>query len=165
MIGWEDDHNTVGPVAAAAKQSLLRLIPHIIPTGDESIFYRFVIDHGDFGIHNMSIAMDANNQPLTTSLYDWETGCIVPAILSDPLMKVTVDLVTTEDALPALTRLPRTVTADETEQMATWSRLYHEVRSPLIYSHLTVESVYPPVVSTLTSIRIPLPGGCSFHAQ
>jgi hypothetical protein len=31
MIGWEDDNNVVGSIAAAAKQSLLRLIPHIIP--------------------------------------------------------------------------------------------------------------------------------------
>lgn len=86
MIGWEDDHNTVGPVAAAAKQSLLRLIPHIMPPGDdENLLYRFVIDHGDFGVHNISITMDANNQPLATSLYDWETGYIVPAILSDPV--------------------------------------------------------------------------------
>ncbi|KAH8164458.1 hypothetical protein CIB48_g3778 [Xylaria polymorpha] len=127
MIGWEDDHNTVGPVAAAAKQSLLRLIPHIMPAGDdENLLYRFVIDHGDFGVHNMSIAMDANSQPLATSLFDWETGCIVPAILSDPLMAVTVDLVADEDAAPALTRLPRTVTADELERIATWPRLYLE---------------------------------------
>lgn len=131
MIGWEDDHNTVGPVAAAAKQSLLRLIPYIMPTGntgdEESLLYRFVIDHGDFGVHNISIAMDANNQPLVTALYDWETGCIVPAILSDPLMAVTVDLVTDEDAKPALTRLPCTATADELEQIATWPGLYLEV--------------------------------------
>ncbi|EFY89304.1 hypothetical protein J3458_018759 [Metarhizium acridum] len=127
MIGWEDDHNTVGPVAAAAKQSLLRLIPHIMPAGDEEkLLYRFVIDHGDFGVHNISIAMDANGQPLATSLFDWETGCIVPAILSDPLMAVTVDLVADEDAAPALTRLPRTVTADELERIATWPRLYLE---------------------------------------
>jgi hypothetical protein len=31
MTGWEDDNNVVGSIAAAAKQSLLRLIPHIIP--------------------------------------------------------------------------------------------------------------------------------------
>ncbi|SPQ25208.1 90fc60f7-ab2a-41f3-9cd9-02792d38161e [Thermothielavioides terrestris] len=127
MIGWEDDHNTVGPVAAAAKQSLLRLIPHIIPTGDdENLLYRFVIDHGDFGVHNISVTMDANNQPLATSLYDWETGCIVPAILSDPLMAVTVDLVTDEDAAPAVTRLSPVVAADELEEFATWSRLCFE---------------------------------------
>ncbi|KAI1178649.1 3-hydroxybutyryl-CoA dehydratase [Nemania sp. FL0916] len=127
MIGWESDHNTVGPVAAAAKQSLLRLIPHILPIGDrEDLLYRFVIDHGDFGIHNMSITMIAHNLPLITSLYDWETGCIVPAILSDPLMAVTVDLTTDENAAPAVTRLPRTVTADELEQVVAWPRLYFE---------------------------------------
>jgi hypothetical protein len=33
------------------------------------------------------------------SLIDWETGCIVQTILSDPLMAVAVDLVTDEDAV------------------------------------------------------------------
>ncbi|KAI0863364.1 3-hydroxybutyryl-CoA dehydratase [Xylaria cubensis] len=123
MIGWEDDHNTVGPVAAATKESLLRLIPHIMPAGhDENLLYRFVIDHGDFGIHNMSIAMDASGLPLVTSLYDWETGCIVPAILSDPQMVLVVD----EDAAAALTRLPRIVTADGLDEIATWPRLYFD---------------------------------------
>jgi hypothetical protein len=124
-IGWEDDHNTVGPVSAAAKQSLLRLIPHIMPAGiQDDVLYRFVIDHGDFGIHNMSITMDKSSRPVVTSLYDWETGCIVPAILSDPLMAVSVDLVTDEDGEPAVTRLPGTITADRLEQIATWPKLY-----------------------------------------
>jgi hypothetical protein len=75
MLGWEDDNNTVGPIAAAAKQSLLRLIPHIMPTdNDENSLYRLVLEHGDFGIHNMSITMDDNGLPFVTSLYDWETG-------------------------------------------------------------------------------------------
>lgn len=107
MIGWEDDNNTVGPIAAAAKQSLLRLIPHIMPAdSDQTSLYRLVLEHGDFGIHNMSITMDANGQPLVTSLYDWETGCIVPAILSDPLMAVWVDLVTDENVAPSFIRVP-----------------------------------------------------------
>lgn len=101
MIGWEDDHNTVGPVAAAAKRSLLRLIPRIMPKGDdEEVLYRFVIEHGDFGIHNMPIAMDVEQQPIITSVYDWETDCIIPAILSDPMMAVTVDLTTDNEANP-----------------------------------------------------------------
>ena len=67
MIGWESDNNTVGPIAAAAKQSLLRLIPHIMPTdNDENSLYRLVLEHGDFGIHNMSITMDDNGLPLVT---------------------------------------------------------------------------------------------------
>ncbi|KDQ58297.1 hypothetical protein JAAARDRAFT_78600 [Jaapia argillacea MUCL 33604] len=128
MIGWEDDNNTVGPIAAAAKQSMLRLIPHIMPSGqDQTSLYRFVLDHGDFGIQNMSIMMDPNGQPLVTSLYDWETGCIVPAILSDPLMAVAVDLATDENATPTITRVPDDAALDDRAQYMTWSREYFKV--------------------------------------
>ncbi|KAK3360798.1 3-hydroxybutyryl-CoA dehydratase [Lasiosphaeria ovina] len=99
-IGGVDDGNTVGPVALAAKQSLLRLIPHILPYGDEAVLYRLVLDHDDFGIRNMSIATDADGTPRVTSLRDWETGCVVPALLSDPLMAVAVDLISDGDARP-----------------------------------------------------------------
>ena len=89
MIRWKSDNVTVDPIAAAAKQSLLRLISHIMPAdNDQTSLYCLVLDHRDFGIHNMSISVDVNGQPLVTSLYDWETGCIVPAILSDPAMAV-----------------------------------------------------------------------------
>lgn len=67
---------------------------------------RFVIEHGDFGVHNILVAMDEHSQSLASSLFDSETGCIVPAILSDPLMAVTIDLVVDEDAMPALARVP-----------------------------------------------------------
>ena len=128
MIGWEDDNNTVGAIAAAAKQSLLRLIPHIMPAdSDQASLYRLVLEHGDFGIHNMSITMDANGQPLVTSLYDWETGCIVPAILSDPLMSVWVDLVTDENAAPSIIRVPDDATSDDRAQYMIWSRQYFMV--------------------------------------
>ncbi|KAE8440664.1 hypothetical protein EG329_006843 [Mollisiaceae sp. DMI_Dod_QoI] len=117
MIGWEDDDNTVGLIAAAAKQSLVRLIPHIMPRdGDQTSLYRLVLDHGDFGIHNMSITIDANGQPLVTSLYDWETGCIVPAILSDPLMAVTV--------APSITRVSDDATTGGRAQYMTWAGQY-----------------------------------------
>ncbi|KAH9952260.1 3-hydroxybutyryl-CoA dehydratase [Lactifluus volemus] len=127
MIGWEDDNNTVGPIAAAAKQSLLRLIPHIMPTdNDENSLYRLVLEHGDFGIHNMSITMDDNGVPLVTSLYDWETGSIVPAILSVPLMAVAVDLVTNENAYPSITRVPDYATSSDRAQYMTWARQYFQ---------------------------------------
>ena len=131
MIGWEDDNNTVGPIAAKAKQSLLRLIPHIMPTGDEASLYRLVLEHGDFGIHNSSITMDSNGQPLVTSLYDWETGCIAPAILSDPLMAVWVDLVTDENGAPSITRVPEKATPDDHTEYMTWTRQYFMVRPSL----------------------------------
>ena len=47
MIGWESDNATVDPVAAAAKQSLLQLIPHIIPLHHSGkCLYRLVLEHG-----------------------------------------------------------------------------------------------------------------------
>jgi hypothetical protein len=132
MIGWKSDNVTVGPVAAKAKQSLIRLIPHIMPVdSDQQSLYRLVLDHGDFGIHNMSITRDAKGQPLVTSLYDWETGCIVQAILSDPLMTVAVDLVTDETAAPSITRVPDDATADGHVQYVTWARQYFKVRPPV----------------------------------
>ncbi|KND89198.1 hypothetical protein TOPH_06185, partial [Tolypocladium ophioglossoides CBS 100239] len=127
MIGWESDNETVGPIAAAAKQSLLRLIPLMMPMdNDQTDLYRLVLEHGDFGIHNMSITMDASNEPLVTSVFDWETGCIVPAILSDPLMAVTVDLVADEDAAPSTTLVNSDATPSNREEYMTWARQYIE---------------------------------------
>ncbi|KAK0723087.1 hypothetical protein B0T26DRAFT_740131 [Lasiosphaeria miniovina] len=102
-----DDHATVGPITAAAKQSLLRLVPHIIPTdGDQTALCRLVLEHGDFGIHNMSIKMDANGQPLVT-LYDWETGC--------------------EKAAPLFIRVPDDATPDDRVEYMTWARQYFKI--------------------------------------
>jgi len=100
---------------------------------DQSSLYRLVLDHGDFGIHNMSITMDANGQPLVTSLYDWETGCIVPAILSDPLMAVAVDLVADENAAPPITRVSEDTTPDGRDRYMTWARQYFQVRPSFKY--------------------------------
>ena len=129
MIGWEDDNNTVGPIAAAAKQSLLRLVPYILPPeNDQKALYRLVLEHGDYGIHNMSITIDAKGQPLVTSLYDWETGCIVPAILSDPLMAVSIDLVVDDNAAFSITRVPENTSLSDRTQYMTWARQYVAVR-------------------------------------
>jgi hypothetical protein len=55
--------------AAAAKQSLLRIIPHTMPTdNDQTSLYRLVLEQGDFGVRNMSIASDTNGQTSITSL-------------------------------------------------------------------------------------------------
>ena len=122
MIGWESDQNVVGLIAAAAKQSLLRLIPHIMPVNTD--LYRLVLEHGDFGIHNMSVAINAEGQPLITSLFDWETACIVPAMLSDPLMAVVVDLVTDENANPSVTRTTDDETPNDRAKYMMWSQQY-----------------------------------------
>lgn len=114
MIGWESDNVTVGPITAKAKQSLLRLIPHIMPSENEQILYCLVLEHGDFGIHNMTIARDAKGQPTITSLYDWETGCIVPALVSNPLMLVSsMGICVDEKSSPSFCQEDKDATPDE----------------------------------------------------
>ncbi|KAI1286590.1 3-hydroxybutyryl-CoA dehydratase [Xylaria venustula] len=127
MIGWESDNCTVGPIAAAAKQSFLRLVSYIMPADDDqNSLYRLVLEHGDFGVHNMSIEI-GTNQPRVTSLYDWETGHIVPAILSVPSMAVTVDLVAGKNACPLITRVPRDATPHDIAEYETWAKHYFKI--------------------------------------
>jgi len=129
MIGWEDDNETVGPIAAAAKISLLRAIPYILPVEDNNNkLYRHVLEHGDFGIHNTSIAIDMQGQPFVTSLYDWETGNIVPAILSDPKVAAgPVDLSAGENGKAIVTLQPPDTGPDNLAVYASWARQYIEV--------------------------------------
>jgi hypothetical protein len=129
MIGWEDDEETVGPVASSAKQSFLRALPSILPPEvAEGRLYRHVLEHGDYGIHNTSISTLPEGSPLVTSLFDWETACIAPALLADPLVAVSpVDLVTDEDGKPSVARFPPEETQLDLDLYETWSRRYIEV--------------------------------------
>ncbi|KAF5228165.1 hypothetical protein FAUST_11284 [Fusarium austroamericanum] len=94
--------------------------------------YRFVLEHGDFGIHNTTIAKDESGQPLVTSLFDWETACIWPAILSDPLVAAgPVDLITTEDGSSDITRVPKEASTADLTKYQSWAshyikKLYHD---------------------------------------
>ncbi|RDW86613.1 uncharacterized protein DSM5745_03255 [Aspergillus mulundensis] len=129
LIGWEDDHETVGPGALAAKKSLLRALPHLIPreTTDGSL-YRLALDHGDFGVHNTTVKVTESKGrgPLVTSLFDWETGCIVPAILSDPLVAVDpVDLAADERGEPSVARIiPKEHASSDMERYTGWACHY-----------------------------------------
>ena len=129
MIGWEDDEETVGPVASSAKQSLLRVLPLILPPEDAGgRLYRHVLEHGDYGIHNVSISTSPDGPPLVTSLFDWETACIAPALLADPLVAVCpVDLGADKGGRPSVTRLPQHNTQLDLDLYGTWSRRYIEV--------------------------------------
>jgi len=129
MIGLEDDEETVGPVASAAKQSLLRALPSILPPEDaEGRLYRHVLEHGDYGTHNISTSIFPDGSPLVTSLFDWETACIVPALLADPLVAVSpVDLAADEDGKPSVIRIPKNTTQLDRDLYSTWSRRYIEV--------------------------------------
>ena len=129
MIGWESDNEVVGAVAFAAKQSIIRAIPYILPAeNSRKSLYRLVLEHGDFGIHNTSIVMGTDGRPCVTSLYDWETGCVAPAILSDPLVAVSpVDLIVDEKGRPAITRIPDGTTAKESAEYVDWAKQYTDV--------------------------------------
>lgn len=87
-IGWEEGKLTVDPLAAAAKQSLLRLMPLILPEGDQEVLYRLVLQHDDFGLHNISIDVEEAVQLSLTSVYHWEAGCIIPATLTETLFSI-----------------------------------------------------------------------------
>jgi hypothetical protein len=118
------------PLRRRQSKSLLQLIPHMTPLDDdEKGLYRLVLEHCDFGIHNMSI----DGLPLVTSVYDsdWETGCIVPAKLSDPLMTMEVDLAINEDADPSFTRVSDDATPTDLEKYTTWAEQYFTVRTCL----------------------------------
>ncbi|GAB1314711.1 hypothetical protein MFIFM68171_04921 [Madurella fahalii] len=124
-IGWEDDNNIVGPRAAKAKQSLLRFISHLLPGGVENEWlYRPVLEHGDYGVHNMSVMVDISGKPRVTSLYDWETGYLVPAILADPEMAVFVDLTADESGRPRITRVDGDVTPDYCSEYMNYAAYY-----------------------------------------
>ena len=101
-----------------------------MPTHSTEVsLYRLVLEHGDFGIHNTSIIKEVNSEPLVTSLYDWETACIVPALLSDPLVAAgPVDLITHEEGNPCVTRIPKDPTTTDPETYAIWARRYIKVR-------------------------------------
>lgn len=123
----------MGLIALAAKHSLLRAIPYMMPLESTEVFlYRLILEHNDFDIHNISIIKEVNGEPLITSLYDWETACIVSAILSDPLVAAgPVDLITDEEGKPCVTRILKNSTSMDLETYAVWARHYIKVRCPV----------------------------------
>lgn len=124
------DNNVVGPFAAAAKQSLLRLVPFLLPPETRhATFYRLVIDHGDYGMWNMTSTIDEDEKPLITSIFGWDTSTVVPAIFSDLKLSVEIDLVADHYGNPAVTRLPPDASAAKLAQYKVWSRQYITVSS------------------------------------
>lgn len=105
----------MGPVALAAKASLLHLILATRPSDTPSKgLYGMILEHGDFGIHNTTVETDGDGWTEVTSLTDCETGCITLALLSDPWVAVLpVDLVGDELGVPADTRIPKDATLED----------------------------------------------------
>ncbi|VTO86860.1 unnamed protein product [Fusarium graminearum] len=52
-------------------KSLLRAVPFILQDTPDRSLYRLVLEHGDYGIHNTTIAKQQNGEPIITSLFDW----------------------------------------------------------------------------------------------
>ena len=115
----------------ATRRSLLLLVPKILPKStkrlSEAELYRLVLDHGDFGMHNMTIWVDVEGQPHVTSVYDWEGGSIVPAILSEPKMVTTVDLVVDEKGEPSISRWGDGDTPANMAEYRSWTTEYYKV--------------------------------------
>ena len=74
----------------------------------------------------MSVKLDADGQPLVTSLFDWETGCFVPALLSDPLVVVTVDLGADGNAAPSVSPAEDSTSEEHIKYMI-WATQYLKV--------------------------------------
>jgi hypothetical protein len=134
-IGWENNNETVGPEALRAKQSLLRVIPLIMPERSDASdvdLYRFVPEHDDFAAHNITIQVFYDDPAEVTSLFDWERGYIVPAILADPMVQVSVGdkllfLEVNGSGEPGLGRIPDGATDDELSLYQGWAKRYVEV--------------------------------------
>jgi hypothetical protein len=109
-------------------------MPHEDAEADNAnSLYRLILEHGDFGIHNTSITRDANGKPLVTSLYDWETGCIVPALLSDTLVAAgPVDLIADGNAKPSVIRISEQATETDLKVYAAWAQHYIQVCSQVL---------------------------------
>lgn len=88
--------------------------------------YRLVLEHGDFGIHNMTIDMTANG-PKVTSLFDWETGHIIPALLSDTEVAVVRDLRADGQGNIQVLRLLEDDTAEDIARFEMWAKTYVDV--------------------------------------
>lgn len=123
----------LAPRAAILRQDLDWLVPRVLPHAgnglSETALYRFVLDHGDFGIHNMTIATDEQGKPYITSVYDWEAATIVPALLSEPKMVVTADLVVNDEGEPSISRWGDGDSMSRMGEYLEWSNEYYQVRA------------------------------------
>ena len=81
-------------------------------------------------MHNMTIDKDEQGQPRLTSVYDWEGGRIVPAILSESKMVTTVDLFINRAGEPSIKRWGDGDTPDKMAQYKNWTAEYHKVSRP-----------------------------------
>jgi hypothetical protein len=131
VTGKEKNDTSLKATFACTRQALLELVPRILPKprkqAAKDALYRFVLDHGDFGMHNMTVAMDNDRKPYITSVFDWEGGSVVPALLSEPKMVTTVDLIIDENGDPSIGRWGDGDSPDKMKQYRKWTKRYYKV--------------------------------------
>jgi hypothetical protein len=132
--GKENDGTSIKATFACTRQAVLELLPRILPKprkqAAKDALYRFVLDHGDFGMHNMTVAMNDDNEPYITSIFDWEGGSVVPALLSEPKMVTTVDLIVDENGAPSISRWGDGDSPEKMTEYRKWTKRYYKVSRP-----------------------------------
>lgn len=122
----------MGLRALTAKRSLLHFTSHVLPEGEDEVLYRLVLQSDDYGIHNMSIFVNEKGQLSVTSVYDWETGCIVPIVLSEIEFAIAgCDLTIDENGEPSVHIRSSSESAPKQRvKNQQYSAKFLEVRSP-----------------------------------
>ncbi|CEJ91177.1 hypothetical protein VHEMI06908 [[Torrubiella] hemipterigena] len=118
------ENYTSGVSAVVIKRKLLRLLPHLLSEND--FLYRPVLEHNYYGVQHMSVVTDENGVPTITSVYDWKNAVVLPAILSNPVLAVTVDLVLNENVEPHFSRAALLASDNKRAQYMSWSEDYFE---------------------------------------
>lgn len=125
-VGEEIYENyTTGVSAVVIKRKLLRLLPYLLPEND--LLYRHVLEHRYYGVHHMNVVTDESGKPTITSVYDWKNAIVLPAILSNPVLAVTVDLILNEHVEPHFSRAALLASDNKRAQYMSWSEDYFEV--------------------------------------
>lgn len=119
------ENYTTGVSAVVIKRKLLRLLPRLLPEND--FLYRPVLEHNYYGVQHMSVVTDENGVPTITSVFDWKNAVVLPAILSNPVLAVTVDLVLNENVEPHFSRAALLASDNKRAQYMSWSEDYFEV--------------------------------------
>lgn len=75
----------------------------------------------------MSIKADEAGMAVITSVFDWETGSITPAILADSEFALHYDLTVDENGDPTVTRIKEDTTPEAIAEYTDYTKYYHKV--------------------------------------
>lgn len=128
-IGWESDNDFVTAPVLESKATILEALSYIMPPElPDNSLYRFVLEHEDYGLHNiLAEEQEDDGVPRITALFDWDTACIWPALLSNPLVKLPgIEVTVDKDGNPALSYFSNIEKVEDLEKYGNWARRYVE---------------------------------------